>query len=55
MSAASVVQLASDLLIASLSLCFIGMFDSCDLVPIVSGWDNGEEGVSTPLECEPLA
>lgn len=55
MSAANVAQLAADLLIASLSLRLIGVFDSCDLVPVVGGRDDGEEGVSTPLEREPSA
>lgn len=54
-SAANVAQLAADLLIASLSLRLIGVFDSCDLVPVVGGRDDGEEGVSTPLEREPSA
>jgi hypothetical protein len=54
-SAANVAQLAADLLIASLSLRLVGVFDSCDLVPVVGGRDDGEEGVCTPLEREPLA
>jgi len=49
-SAANVAQLAVDLLIASLSLRVIGLFDSRDLVPVVGGREDGEEGVSTPLE-----
>lgn len=53
MSAANVAQLAVDLLIASLSLRSVGVFDSRDLVPIVSAREDGEEGVSTPLEREP--
>lgn len=53
-SAANVAQLAADLLIASLSLRLIGVFDSCDLVPVVGGRDDREEGVSTPLEREPF-
>ena len=55
MSAANVAQLTADLLIASLSLRLIGVFDSCDLVPVVGGRDDREEGVSTPLEREPSA
>jgi proteasome assembly chaperone 2 len=51
-SAANVAQLAVDLLIASLSLRSIGLFDSRDLVPVVGGREDGEEGVSTPLERE---
>ena len=52
MSAANVAQLAVDLLITSLSLRSIGLFDSRDLVPVVGGREDGEEGVSTPLERE---
>jgi hypothetical protein len=37
---------------ASLSLRVIGLFDSRDLVPVVGGREDGEEGVSTPLERE---
>jgi proteasome assembly chaperone 2 len=51
-SAANVSQLAVDLLIASLSLRPIGLFDSRDLVPVVGGREDGEGGVSTPLERE---
>lgn len=43
-------QLAVDLLIASLSLGQIGLFDSKDLVPVVGGREDGEEGITTPLE-----
>jgi len=49
-STANIAQLAVDLLIASLSLRLIGVFDSHDLVPVVGGREDGEEGVSTPLE-----
>jgi len=49
-SAANIAQLAADLLIASLSLHLVGVFDSRDLVPVVGGREDGEEGVSTPLE-----
>jgi proteasome assembly chaperone 2 len=52
-SAANIAQLAADLLIASLSLHLVGVFDSRDLVPVVGGREDGEEGVSTPLEREP--
>jgi hypothetical protein len=51
-STANIAQLAVDLLIASLSLRVIGVFDSRDLVPVVGGREDEEEGVSTPLECE---
>ncbi|KAH9986532.1 PAC2 family-domain-containing protein [Russula compacta] len=49
-SAANIAQLTVDLLITSLSLRVIGMFDSRDLVPVVGGREDGEEGISTPLE-----
>ncbi|KAJ6587127.1 PAC2 family-domain-containing protein [Mycena vulgaris] len=48
-STANVSQLAVDLLIASLSLERIGIFDSAFLVPVVGGREEGL-GVSTPLE-----
>lgn len=51
-STANIAQLAADLLIASFSLRVIGVFDSRDLVPVVGGREDGEEGISTPLECE---
>ncbi|KAI9509734.1 PAC2 family-domain-containing protein [Russula earlei] len=49
-STANIAQLAIDLLIASLSLRIIGVFDPRDLVPVIGGREDGEEGVSTPLE-----
>jgi len=45
-----VSQLAVDLLIASLSLKQIGVFDAKYLVPVVGGREDGEEGITTPLE-----
>ncbi|KAJ7680534.1 PAC2 family-domain-containing protein [Mycena polygramma] len=48
-STANVSQLAADLLIASLSLGRIGIFDSAFLVPVVGSREDGV-GVSTPLE-----
>ncbi|KAJ7902051.1 proteasome assembly chaperone 2 [Mycena olivaceomarginata] len=48
-STANVSQLAADLLIASLSLARIGIFDSTCLVPVVGASEDGV-GVSTPLE-----
>ncbi|KAJ7702978.1 proteasome assembly chaperone 2 [Mycena rosella] len=48
-STANVSQLAADLLIASLSLERIGIFDSAFLVPVVGAQEQGA-GVSTPLE-----
>ncbi|KAI9442222.1 PAC2 family-domain-containing protein [Lactarius indigo] len=49
-SIANIAQLAVDLLIASLSLRKIGIFDSRDLVPVIGGREDGEEGITTPLE-----
>jgi hypothetical protein len=51
-STANIAQLAVDLLISSLSLRVLGVFDSRDLVPIVCGREDDVEGISTPLECE---
>ncbi|KAJ7217839.1 PAC2 family-domain-containing protein [Mycena pura] len=48
-STANVSQLAADLLIASLSLERIGIFDSSFLVPVLGSREDGA-GVSTPLE-----
>jgi len=39
-----------DLLINSLSLKQIGVFDTKDLVPVVGGREDGEEGITIPLE-----
>jgi proteasome assembly chaperone 2 len=49
-STANVSQLAVDLLIASLSLKQIGIFDPKDIVPVVGGREDGLEGITTPLE-----
>ncbi|KAH9002093.1 PAC2 family-domain-containing protein [Lactarius hatsudake] len=49
-SIANIAQLAVDLLIASLSLRKIGIFDPRDLVPVIGGREDGEEGITTPLE-----
>ncbi|KAI0266802.1 PAC2 family-domain-containing protein [Gloeopeniophorella convolvens] len=49
-SIANIGQLAVDLLVSSLSLRAIGIFDSRDLIPVVGGREDGEEGVTTPLE-----
>ncbi|KAH9992664.1 PAC2 family-domain-containing protein [Russula vinacea] len=49
-STANIAQLAVDLLIASLSLRVIGVFDSRNLVPVVGGREDEAEGISTPLE-----
>ncbi|KAJ7496048.1 PAC2 family-domain-containing protein [Mycena galericulata] len=48
-STANVSQLAADLLIATLSLDAVGIFDSSFLVPVVGSREDGV-GVSTPLE-----
>jgi len=50
-SIGNIAQLAVDLLIASLSLRKIGIFDPRDLVPVIGGREDGEEGITTPLEC----
>ena len=50
-STANVPQLAVDLLITSLALEQIGVFDSRDLVPVVGGREDGDEGITLPLEC----
>ena len=44
-------QLAVDLLVASLSLKQIGVFDTKCLVSVVGGREDDEEGITTPLEC----
>jgi hypothetical protein len=48
---ANIAQLAVDLLIASLSLRKVGVFDSRDLVPVIGGREDGEAGITTALEC----
>jgi proteasome assembly chaperone 2 len=49
-STANLSQLAADLLIASLQLERIGVFDPKNLVPIVGARESGEEGITVPLE-----
>jgi len=49
-SAANVSQLAADLLIASLSLRRVAIFDPGFFVPVVSSREDSEEGICTPLE-----
>ncbi|KZP34478.1 hypothetical protein FIBSPDRAFT_719681 [Athelia psychrophila] len=49
-STANVSQLAVDLLIASLALKQIGVFAGKCFVPVVGGREEGEEGITTPLE-----
>lgn len=49
-SVANVAQLAADLLIASLSLHRVGIFDPRSLVPVVGAREDDLPGVTTPLE-----
>jgi len=49
-STANVGQLAADLIISSLDLHRIGIFDPRNLVPVVGAREDDEPGVTTPLE-----
>ncbi|KAF9644611.1 hypothetical protein BDM02DRAFT_3174403 [Thelephora ganbajun] len=49
-STANVGQLAADLIISSLDLHRIGIFNPRDLVPVVGAREDDRPGVSTPLE-----
>lgn len=49
-STANVGQLAADLLISSLDLHRIGIFNPKDLVPVVGAREDDGPGVTTPLE-----
>lgn len=49
-SVANVSQLAADLLIATLGLEQIGIFDAKDLIPVVGAREDEAPGVTTPLE-----
>ncbi|GLB37647.1 hypothetical protein LshimejAT787_0406980 [Lyophyllum shimeji] len=49
-STANVPQLAADLLIASFSLRRVAVFNPEFLVPVVGAREDGEEGLTTPLE-----
>lgn len=49
-SVANVSQLAVDLLIATLGLEQIGIFDAKDLIPVVGAREDEAPGVTTPLE-----
>lgn len=49
-SVANVPQLTVDLLIATLGLERIGLFDVRDLVPVVGAREDETPGVTTPLE-----
>lgn len=49
-STANIGQLAADLLISSLNLHRVGILNPRDLVPVVGAREDGEPGVTTPLE-----
>ena len=53
-STANVAQLAVDLIIASLSLQRVAVLDSSFCVPVVGAREDGQKGITTPLECELL-
>lgn len=50
-STANLPQLAADILIASLSLQLVGIFDPQYFIPAVGARDDGQEGITTPFEC----
>jgi proteasome assembly chaperone 2 len=49
-SVGNVAQLAADLLIASLKLDRVGVFDPKHLVPVVGAREDGSPGLTTPIE-----
>ncbi|KAF9524011.1 PAC2 family-domain-containing protein [Crepidotus variabilis] len=49
-STANVGQLAVDLIIGSLNLEQIGVFDPQYFIPVVGGREDGKNGITTPLE-----
>lgn len=49
-SVGNVAQLAADLLIASLKLDRVGVFDPKHLVPVVGAREDGTVGLTTPIE-----
>ncbi|KAF7428291.1 hypothetical protein PC9H_007512 [Pleurotus ostreatus] len=49
-STANLPQLAADILIASLSLQLVGIFDPQYFIPAVGARDEGQEGITTPFE-----
>ncbi|KAH0827853.1 hypothetical protein J3R83DRAFT_3479 [Lanmaoa asiatica] len=51
-SVGNVAQLAADLLIASLKLDRVGVFDPKYLVPVVGAREDGTPGLTTPIERE---
>jgi proteasome assembly chaperone 2 len=53
-SVANVAQLSIDILIATLDLKRIGIFDPRYLHPIVGAREDNEAGVITPLERKPV-
>jgi predicted ATP-grasp superfamily ATP-dependent carboligase len=50
-STANVGQLAADVLIASLRLERIGVFDPKYFIPVVGAREDGRPGITTPYEC----
>jgi hypothetical protein len=52
-STANIAQLAVDLIISTLGLTRLGILDDRHLVPAVGARENGESGVTLPLECRP--
>ena len=54
MSVGNVAQLAADLLIASLKLDRVGVFDPQYLVPVVGAREDGTAGLTTPIERKSL-
>lgn len=53
-SVGNVAQLAADLLIASLKLDRVGVFDPKHLVPVVGAREDGSPGLTTPIERKSL-
>jgi proteasome assembly chaperone 2 len=51
-STANVGQLAADVLIASLRLERIGVFDPQYFIPVVGAREDGRPGITTPYECK---
>ena len=51
-STANVAQLAVDLMIATLSLVRVAVFDAGYCVPVVGAREDGLNGITTPIECE---
>jgi len=51
-STANVGQLAADVLIATLGLERIGIFDPQYFIPVVGAREDGRRGITTPYECK---